>query len=74
MRKGGGGRSSVTLARGLENTFHNPTSTTMNAPIDIYRALKSKARRLLLAGDLDRYLLTLRRMHELRRSGGTAMA
>ncbi|HRO99623.1 MAG TPA: hypothetical protein PLN54_09345 [Flavobacteriales bacterium] len=46
----------------------------MNAPIDIYRALKSKARRLLLAGDLDRYLLTLRRMHELRRSGGTAMA
>jgi len=74
MRKGVIGRSLGTLARGLENDHHNPTSTTMNAPIDIYRALKSKARRLLLAGDLDRYLLTLRRMHELRRSGSSAMA
>ena len=46
----------------------------MNASTNIYRALKGKARRLLLAGELDRYLKTLRHMHELRRSGGAAMA
>ncbi len=46
----------------------------MKAPIDLYRRLKLQAKRLLLAGEVDRYMDTLRRLHELRRSGGAAMA
>ncbi|MBL7981657.1 MAG: hypothetical protein JNL52_07575 [Flavobacteriales bacterium] len=46
----------------------------MKAPINLYRSLKLQAKRLLLAGDVDRYMDTLRRLHELRRSGGAAMA
>ncbi len=45
----------------------------MKAPIDLYRSLKLQAKRLLLAGDVDRYMDILRRLHELRRAGGAAM-
>ena len=38
----------------------------MMTPKALYRKLKRQARQLLLNGDLERYLRTLRELHELR--------
>ena len=38
----------------------------MNAPKEIYLKLKRRARRLLMQGDVDSYMRTLRALHDLR--------
>lgn len=38
----------------------------MMTPKDLYLKLKQRAKRLLLKGDLEHYMRTLRRMHEIR--------
>ena len=39
---------------------------TMNTPLQPYQKLKRQAKRLMMIGDLERYLYTLRAMNELR--------
>lgn len=41
----------------------------MKSPKHLYGQLKFEARQLLLKGELERYLTTLRAMHELRVAG-----
>ena len=38
----------------------------MNTPLQPYQKLKRQAKRLMMIGDLERYLYTLRAMNELR--------
>lgn len=45
----------------------------MNTPNTLYSTLKRRAKFLLLTGDVERYLHTLRRLHELRPRTGVAM-
>ncbi len=40
--------------------------TVMTHPIEIYQRLKRRARRLILKGDMERYMRTLRALHDLR--------
>ena len=54
-----------TLAQRLAVIGSYAIATTMKTPIDIYRSMKHKAKRLLLKGDLERYMRTLRTLHEM---------
>jgi len=42
------------------------TSTAMMTPTEFHAMLKRRAKRLLLKGDVERYLSTLRELYELR--------
>jgi hypothetical protein len=55
----------TTLARALKwSSRTHPT--TMEPTVNPYAQLKRRAKRLLLAGDVERYLRTLGRLHALR--------
>ena len=38
----------------------------MLSPVDQYRKLKRQAKRLMMSGDVERYLFMLRELHDLR--------
>lgn len=59
------------MARGLKVLYtHTQTTTTMFSQMKRYLKLKQAATRLMVAGDVQRYLHALRLMHDLRAHHG----
>jgi hypothetical protein len=56
----------VTLWHADRKAYHERTRTTMMTPLQAYLKLKRQAKRLMLTGDVERYLQTLRALNELR--------
>lgn len=62
------------LAQGWKGAWcRDQIQKAMNHPIEIYQRLKRRAHRLLMKGDVERYMRTLRALHDLRTAPPTAM-
>ncbi len=68
------GQGSAQFGTGVESSFHNtPNDNAMFTQMKRYLKLKQAATRLMVAGDVQRYLHALRLMHDLRtRTGAVA--